>query len=405
MENHTEEQAIENFLMDIDCLEKLKPWIDKQNIFDILKLSTQEIRHSNFLAWLFNPNESHSFGDRIIKDVICKLIRENRAFCKEIGFESIKMMLLDYSSFSIYREKEHIDLLMISDVEQIIFCFENKVFSGEHGNQLKEYMTKINKMYPQYKVMYIFLTPDGIEASDEQWLTLSYRELIKIIEVNKDKAKLTTQEQVYVENYINTVRRSIMQDEELMKICSDIYFKHKQALDLIYANKPNASDLLFKTLIEKIKKESKSNGIELDLEKTSKTYIRFNTNLLLQVLPPFEDDRVSNWGTKYNVYYEVINEKDNWRLQLAFSRKNLSDEEVEIRRKVFEMIENGRKMGEFREWKSITICKNILPKNINVSEMTYDEIINSSDEVVKNTFERIVKEINEIESKINQKSY
>lgn len=37
------------------------------NIFKILKLDKYEIRHSNFLAWLLNPKESHNLGDKFFK--------------------------------------------------------------------------------------------------------------------------------------------------------------------------------------------------------------------------------------------------------------------------------------------------------------------------------------------------
>mgnify|MGYP002682401694 CR=1 FL=1 len=33
------------------------------NPFDVLKVSHAEIRHSNVLAWLFNPQGNHGFGD------------------------------------------------------------------------------------------------------------------------------------------------------------------------------------------------------------------------------------------------------------------------------------------------------------------------------------------------------
>ena len=33
------------------------------NIFQILKISNTEIRHSNFLSWLLDPSQSHKIGD------------------------------------------------------------------------------------------------------------------------------------------------------------------------------------------------------------------------------------------------------------------------------------------------------------------------------------------------------
>ena len=64
------EQALKAFLLDIECLEPLSEWTSRFNLFDILKITRTEIRHSNMLSWLLNPRENHGLGDRIIKGFI-----------------------------------------------------------------------------------------------------------------------------------------------------------------------------------------------------------------------------------------------------------------------------------------------------------------------------------------------
>ena len=44
-----DEKALRDFLLDEDCLEELLPWTERFNIFDVLKISRTEIRHSNQL--------------------------------------------------------------------------------------------------------------------------------------------------------------------------------------------------------------------------------------------------------------------------------------------------------------------------------------------------------------------
>ena len=67
------ELALREFLLDIDCLEELQPWSRKFNLFDVLKVSRNEIRHSNVLAWLLNPNENHGLGDSYIRKFVQNL--------------------------------------------------------------------------------------------------------------------------------------------------------------------------------------------------------------------------------------------------------------------------------------------------------------------------------------------
>ena len=37
------------------------------NIFQILRITNNEIRHSNFFSWLLDPNQSHKLGDIFLK--------------------------------------------------------------------------------------------------------------------------------------------------------------------------------------------------------------------------------------------------------------------------------------------------------------------------------------------------
>ena len=45
--NLSNEEALQDFLLDIDCLNELQPWTGHFNLFDVLKISKTEIRHSN----------------------------------------------------------------------------------------------------------------------------------------------------------------------------------------------------------------------------------------------------------------------------------------------------------------------------------------------------------------------
>ena len=72
--NLTDEEALKNFLLDIDCLNELQPWTGHFNLFDVLKISRTEIRHSNVLSWLLNPNENHGMGDAFLKAVVQEMV-------------------------------------------------------------------------------------------------------------------------------------------------------------------------------------------------------------------------------------------------------------------------------------------------------------------------------------------
>ena len=54
--------ALERFVVDNDDLLALESLIGRFNIFDALDIARVEIRHSNFLAFILDPAESHGQG-------------------------------------------------------------------------------------------------------------------------------------------------------------------------------------------------------------------------------------------------------------------------------------------------------------------------------------------------------
>ena len=104
-----DEQALKEFLLDIDCLEPLADWTGRFNLFDILKISRTEIRHSNVLAWLLNPNENHGFSDGIIRGLIQHVVHSS-----EEEIDIFEILMMDCHDFIIQREWRNIDILAIS---------------------------------------------------------------------------------------------------------------------------------------------------------------------------------------------------------------------------------------------------------------------------------------------------
>ena len=54
--------------------QQLNQQVNTFNTLKILKLENYEIRHSNILAWLLNPKESHGLSDYFLRKMIEHLI-------------------------------------------------------------------------------------------------------------------------------------------------------------------------------------------------------------------------------------------------------------------------------------------------------------------------------------------
>lgn len=322
-EQHEDLQVLKDFLLDINCLDPLSEWSNKFNIFDILKITRVEIRHSNMLAWLLDPNENHGLGDSIIRGFIQYLVPF--AFDEEDAFS---FLLMDCYGFEILREWHHIDLIAVSDDEKFVLCIENKIDSHEHDNQLVRYKELVDRNFPDYNKAFVFLSPDGSEASEpDSWCSMGYQDIITIIEAARGRNKLHPEAELLINNYIDTVRRDIVGDEKLAQICAEIYSKHQKAIDLIIENKPDRASDLAEILRAWASEKTQKGELEILSEKCNKRNTYFTTKTMSEILPDL-DEPVSGWNTNNIYIYDIINLDGNeFYMQFIVSSKNISDEQ------------------------------------------------------------------------------
>ncbi|MDB6354321.1 PD-(D/E)XK nuclease family protein [Trichococcus sp. K1Tr] len=126
MEELSKEKKLLNLLNDMEEIEdKLSEWLDETNIFQILKLSRSEIRHSSFLAYLLSPNESHKWQDKFFKSLLKTVIEENDR--QNDSFDYFDLVLNDYNDLMIYREHKNIDIFLVSENNKVVMAIENKI--------------------------------------------------------------------------------------------------------------------------------------------------------------------------------------------------------------------------------------------------------------------------------------
>jgi len=76
--------GLERFVAENDELLELEERIGRFNIFDALRIVEREVKHSDFLAWLLDPNESHGQGGLFLRAILMDLFktaRENGFTC------------------------------------------------------------------------------------------------------------------------------------------------------------------------------------------------------------------------------------------------------------------------------------------------------------------------------------
>lgn len=380
------EKALKNFLLDIDCLNKVSPWINKFNVFDVLKLENFEIRHSNMLAWLLDPNENHGLGDKVLLGLIKFITTKPDSLS---AYELCQLINNSYS-FSVLREYNNIDILLVSHENKIVICIENKIYSGEHDNQLERYKEIVETRFRGYKQFYLYLTLSGNKSSNpDVWFSISYTDMKTIIETACKHIELTAEVKLFINNYIEVIKRKIMMNEtEIKKVCNEIYMKHKKALDLIYTHKSSELELIYLNLKDWLAKYN--TGIDKDslwfqADKIG-MFIRFKSFNLSKLFPNV-DQSESGWKRDSFYYYELYRMRDSYQFYLAFSYNWCSDEN---KKKIDEFLEKMGKKDDCKpsQWGYIVYY---------LEQKEYD-----IDTFMKGDFESLIKNIRAEEEKIKE---
>ena len=144
------------------------------NPLKLFNLELDENSHSNIIAWLFDPYETHSQGNIFFK-----------AFLDYFDYEAT---YADYE-YQVIREfsgqESIVDILVYS--KEFIFYIENKVLSLEGDNQTDREFSDMIRLaaslnIEEKKSHAIYLSPSGIRPQNENFKAISYLELARSME-------------------------------------------------------------------------------------------------------------------------------------------------------------------------------------------------------------------------------
>lgn len=116
-----------------------------------------------------------------------------------------------------------------------------------------------------------------------------------------------------------------MKDKELVQICINIYKKHKQALDLIFENRPDSGNIVADIVKEYLTNRANiSRDIIYEPNYSTKTLQRFSTDYFNNIFPPVPNVQ-GYWGEGINYFWEIRNNYSTGKLHVKFVMCNYDE--------------------------------------------------------------------------------
>lgn len=267
-------------LLDSIVLTEISSVADQFNIFEAIGMANQEIRHSTFLSFLLNPAEAHGLGETLLRGFLRSVFDDSPP--ERADSETWRL-----GDARVDREWNFIDIRIRLPTERVVIVIENKVWTGEHSDQLARYYNAAQSHHTGWRIVPVYLTPGGSAPSDSRYKAVRYSAVVALIEEVLSAPRFTdmnSDSRVLLHHYVQLIRRNIVGGSELEELCKKIYLEHRDAIDLINKYRPDTQNDM-RQLIE-------------DLVG--------NTEGVL-ILPPIRDVKVS----EYRKYCMFIPEKWN----------------------------------------------------------------------------------------------
>jgi hypothetical protein len=259
---------IEQFVFDNPDLERLEGLLDRFNPFVAMGWTRQETRHSAFLRWLLDPAETHRIGDYGLRAFWKRAAR--RAAGQTNAPSIVDLDAWDMRNVAVQQEWQAIDVCVIDDTNRFVGVIENKTDTIEHSSQLQRYRQIVERHFPKHKKLFVYLTPDGAEASDDAYVAMSYEEVVQIVRQVLERRHLAPDVGAFANQYIEMVERHIMEESEIERLCRAIYTKHRRALDVLFEYRPDPMSVNRDVFVKCLEARP-----ELVVDYVIRSYIRF----------------------------------------------------------------------------------------------------------------------------------
>ena len=227
--------------------------INQNSILDIYGIARSETHHSKFLAWLFNPNESHNTGELALRKLLNIAVRrgleqnnqsKDFLWVKKRVLTSASLSSTSTSNVQVLTEsyveaqgkkgaKGRIDILIQNvelGTESINIVIENKIYSNEHDEQTTTYFEGINKKFPDKKNIFLYLTPksnwempkvDGPSCTCKDFIEINYQDILTEVLTSILEEPISSATRIAIEDYIHCITSPSIHSKNYNSMATD----------------------------------------------------------------------------------------------------------------------------------------------------------------------------------------
>ena len=186
----------------------------KFNAFDVLRYAEYEIRHSNVMAWLLDPRETHGIGREFLEWFLGEV-----KFPRKTGLPGTIIRGDGGQTVRVERERHYVDVMITleSDQGRWIVAIENKPgwAARGHYDQIRGYNDVLRKEYKGHSIRNVLLSASREGIEDEREIAhVSWRDVRAQVEKMHDAGAFGERAvAAFIRQYLAAVARMIGPEE------------------------------------------------------------------------------------------------------------------------------------------------------------------------------------------------
>jgi len=250
------EQKLETLFFNNQQFADLEETFGKFCPFEAMGMVQAEIRHSNFLSYMFDPQRPHGYGGSLLRAFLLCAIQTARidANLKIDDITPLDIHVLDLENAQVFREWRHIDILVVSEATKLVIAIELKINAKQSEDQLADYRGRVDEEWDSsWRKLFIFLTKTEEEPAQAEasfWIPLGLGTVIDNLEQTVGTRNADPNAKMMFGAYLAMMRREHVKNEQLEKLVKDLWARHGEALSFLADRRPDTlaevMDLLLK---------------------------------------------------------------------------------------------------------------------------------------------------------------